>query len=114
MFLDLYPKARKQGSLNDSVVTTGWPCYPNSIWKYRDAWRKEFTFADAIRQKMQQRMQTTLEQWRSREEDGKDAKPVVVGVHVRRTDHFEFLTNHIMGIPPFKDYNSAFEYYREK
>nr|XP_027225391.1 uncharacterized protein LOC113817516 isoform X2 [Penaeus vannamei] len=114
VFLDLYPKARKQGSLNDSVVTTGWPCYPNSIWKYRDAWRKEFTFADAIRQKMQQRMQTTLEQWRSREEDGKDAKPVVVGVHVRRTDHFEFLTNHTMGIPPFKDYNSAFEYYREK
>ncbi|XP_037773935.1 uncharacterized protein LOC119570148 [Penaeus monodon] len=82
-------KLQEDGSLNASAATIGYPCNVERFWKYRDTWKKEFAFSDTIRQKNRQRMKKVLEQWRSRQgnvtrEGGKEANPVVVGVHVRR------------------------------
>ncbi|XP_047501660.1 uncharacterized protein LOC125047484 isoform X2 [Penaeus chinensis] len=114
-------KLKEEGSLNASAATIGYPCNVERFWKYRDTWRKEFAFSDTIRQKNRQRMKKVLEQWRSRQgnvtkEDGKEANPVVVGVHVRRTDYIKYLAMKTGGgTPPgLRYYSNAFEYYRKK
>lgn len=114
-------KLQEDGSLNASAATIGYPCNVERFWKYRDTWKKEFAFSDTIRQKNRQRMKKVLEQWRSRQgnvtrEGGKEANPVVVGVHVRRTDYIKYLAMKTGGgAPPgLKYYRNAFEYYRKK
>lgn len=114
-------KLRAEGSLNTSAAIVGYPCDMGRLWKYRATWKKEFAFSDSIRQKNQQRMNKVLQVWRQRQgnstnQNGGEVNPVVVGVHVRRTDYIKYIARKTGGgAPPgLKYYNNAFEYYRKK
>ena len=93
----------------------GYPCHVGKIYQYRSIWRKEFKVSDKTMTIVKKRLRKNINVWKKRfNKDESSADPIVVTVHVRRTDyikHLKKLGGNIVGKSYFA---SAFAYLREK
>lgn len=130
-----YSLRKLEKMLSSGFTLTGpnaisqYPCNMAKLWSYRSFMRKEFTFSKAIQDTAKERLQEAISAWRAkninntkvemrRTVDGRVRKitePLVVGVHVRRTDYMMFFEKRTGGSVPGTSYfEKAFDYYRKK
>ncbi|XP_076044495.1 galactoside 2-alpha-L-fucosyltransferase Sec1-like [Oratosquilla oratoria] len=94
---------RHNSTLNFNVTVTDVPCNFHQFWKYRKDFIKEFKFTPEVNQVARERQVKIIDQWRKQVRNKNDINitkkemPVVVGVHVRRTDYARFLNVTIGG-----------------
>lgn len=105
--------------LHEPAFSGGFPCDARRLWRYRDIWKKEFSFAKRINDTAQKRLQESLTKWKSRQEsepsNGRSGGPLVVGVHVRRTDYVTYVKRTTGGnVVGQSYYHKAFQYFRQK
>ena len=86
-----------------------------TLHKYREIWQQEFVFRDEILNEVKKRFKYYVDVWKNRNNLPENSiNPVVVTVHVRRTDYIDKMKGKegdVVGRPYFK---KCFEYFNEK
>lgn len=105
----------KNKKLEHPIIIGGFPCNASVLWHHRDTWRREFTFAPTITKKALGQIQKTLKSWKARRGTNSGLDPVVVGVHVRRSDYIAYLKKNTGGDVLGPEYfQRAFQLFRDK
>ncbi|XP_064117864.1 uncharacterized protein LOC135223332 [Macrobrachium nipponense] len=105
----------KNKKLERPMIIGGFPCNASVLWHRRDTWRREFTFAPTITKRALRQIQKTLANWKVRRGTNRGKDPVVVGVHVRRSDYISYLKRNTGGnvLGP-RYFQRAFQWFRDK
>lgn len=115
-------------ALKGPMALSQYPCNVTKIWPHRSRMRSEFTFSQTIQDRASERLQKAIGVWQMRnvnitkernggglDEKSSTAAPLVVGVHVRRSDYQDFFRKRTGGdIPGVPYFEKAFVYFREK
>ena len=106
----------RKGTLKTSKVLGGHACNITILWEFRHFFLQEFKFNKSIMKHNEIRFKTAIKKWKNKtKREDENIDPVVVTVHVRRTDYISYLkrTNigEVMGVPYFKN---AFSYFIKK
>ncbi|XP_068201237.1 galactoside alpha-(1,2)-fucosyltransferase 2-like isoform X2 [Palaemon carinicauda] len=97
------------------IIIGGYPCNASILWHHRATWRREFTFASGIAKKARKEIQSTLKNWKIINGLNRTLKPLVIGVHVRRSDYISYLKQTTGGKVLGAEYfQRAFQFFREK
>ncbi|XP_042212574.1 galactoside alpha-(1,2)-fucosyltransferase 2-like [Homarus americanus] len=91
-------------------LLTDWPFETQLFDTYRQEVVKEFKFAPHIKEEAENFLRGIV----MKEQDKDPTPPVLVGVHVRRTDYVEFIKKYEGKVPGEVYFRRALQYYRHK
>ena len=112
---ELYDIVKSKKKTKYPLLLGGFPHHFGMLYKYRRIWQNEFVFKDDVLTKVKKRFQYYINVWKNRHNlTENDNNPVVITVHVRRTDYVVKMKEKegdVVGRPYFK---KAFEYFNKK
>ena len=93
----------------------GCPCNTSLLWQHRDTLQDEFVIDDDVTDKADQRKEKLIKKYFQQNKNSSKRFPIMVGVHVRRTDYTSLLSKYRVGnLLPKEYYFKAFDYFRKR
>ena len=97
------------------LLLGGYPCNFTMIFNFRNFWRYEFQVRDEILANAKNRLNKHIDIWKSRNHMAKTSiDPVVITVHVRRTDYINHMKERDGDILGKSYFAKAFTYFKKR
>ena len=108
-------KMIKEGKFKTPIGLDGYPCEMTRLWKYQNIWSKEFKFNEQVMIKAKFRLMRAVDQWKQQNHfEAKSINPLIIMVHVRRTDYIKWLIRINGTVPDTSYFDAAFKYFTKK
>ena len=115
MLWHLAEKLIKKNKFNKPLSLGGYPCDITRLWNYQHIWRREFRFDYEVVTGAKIRLTKAIDQWKKQNNlDINSINPIVVMVHVRRTDYINWLIRIKGEVPDTPYFAAAFDYFTKR